>query len=148
MKPKHQRLIFVVLSVVSLSFAVIFTLRAFEDNLVFFMSPSDIAAKPPAPSQKIRVGGLVKKESLVRGENAAISFIISDGKHELTTHYTGLLPNLFREGQGVVAEGIIGAKGELQAQTILAKHDENYMPKEVVDALKASGHWEEQYKQK
>lgn len=141
MKPKHQRLIFVSISVIFLCVAVLMIMRAFRENLVFFYSPSDLAQQQLAPSQRIRIGGLVKTGSVSRGDNQAIQFIISDGAQEVQVHYTGLLPNLFREEQGVIAEGYMQANGIFQARTILAKHDENYMPKEVVDALKKSGQW-------
>lgn len=143
MKPKHQRLIFVLASILFLCTAVLFTLRAFKENLVYFYSPSDITAHPPAPAQKIRIGGLVKTGSIIK-EHQQVRFTVTDGNNDIQVHYTGLLPNLFREGQGVIAEGIF-EENAFVASTILAKHDENYMPKEVVDALKKSGHWKEQY---
>jgi len=117
------------------------TLRAFRDNLVFFYSPSDLAARPVESGRLIRIGGLVEAGSIVRGEQDRISFTVSDGTAKLMVNYQGILPNLFREGQGVVAEGTLIDPTHFDAKTILAKHDENYMPKEVVDALKKSGHW-------
>ena len=143
MKPKHQRLIFVAVSVVFLCAATLLVMQAFKDNLVYFYSPSDIAAKPPVQGQKIRIGGLVKAGSVSKKDNR-VRFVVSDGRQDIEVGYAGMLPNLFREGQGVIAEGVI-ENGAFSATTILAKHDENYMPKEVVDALKKSGHWEEQY---
>ncbi len=130
-------------SVVFLCVAVLFVMQAFKQNLVYFYSPTDIAANPPAPMQKIRVGGLVEAGSVVK-KDSSVRFVVTDGKHALAITYQGLLPNLFREGQGVIAEGVMEG-GVFTASTILAKHDENYMPKEVVDALKKSGHWKEQY---
>lgn len=144
MKPKHQRLIFVAVSVVFFCAAVLLTMRAFKENLVYFYSPSDIVAKAPKPAQKIRIGGLVKEGSIERGEGQKVRFVVTDGTNEMMVAYQGMLPTLFREGQGVIAEGSWTGK-EFTARTILAKHDENYMPKEVVDALKKSGHWKEQY---
>jgi cytochrome c-type biogenesis protein CcmE len=144
MKPKHQRLLFIAVSVAFLCAATLLTLQAFRENLVFFFSPSDIAAAAPGSitaERHIRVGGLVKNGSVVHGEDSRIEFTISDGQHELNVRYKGLLPNLFREGQGVVAEGSLREGGIFEARTILAKHDETYMPKEVVDALKRSGNW-------
>ncbi len=143
MKPKHQRLVFVVASVACLCAAVLLTMRAFKENLVYFFSPSDIVAMPPKPGQVIRIGGLVKTESLEHLPGNRVAFIVTDGKAEIAVAYQGALPALFREGQGVVAEGKL-QDGGFSATTILAKHDENYMPKEVVDALKKSGHWEGQ----
>lgn len=140
MKPKHQRLIFVVASVACLCVAVLLVMQAFKQNLVYFYSPSDITANPPAPGQKIRLGGLVKTGS-VEKNGSDVRFSVTDGKQEFKVHYTGLLPNLFREGQGVIAEGVM-ENNVFTAKTILAKHDEKYMPKEVVESLKKSGHWE------
>lgn len=140
MKPKHQRLLFVLISMVFLIAATLFAMSAFRENLVFFYSPTDLSQKSLSPEQNIRVGGLVKEGSITRGEGDNIRFILSDGRNEVVVSYAGLLPNLFREGQGCIAEGNM-RQGELVAQKILAKHDEKYMPKEVVDALKKSGEW-------
>ena len=141
MKPKHQRLIFVVVSVALLCAGALFTMQAFKQNLVYFYSPSDIAENPPAPTQKIRMGGLVETGSIKRGKDDIIRFTVSDGKNSFAVQYQGMLPNLFREGQGVIAEGRFDGK-IFTATSILAKHDENYMPKEIVESLKKSGHWE------
>jgi len=119
-------------------------LVAFNDNLVFFYSPSDLKAKAVASDRRVRIGGLVERESLSRGpDGRQISFRVTDGATDLAVIYEGLLPDLFREGQGVVAEGKLRADGIFAATTVLAKHDENYMPREVVEALKKSGHWQE-----
>lgn len=142
MKPKHQRLIFVTVSVLFLCISVLLVLRAFRDNLVFFYSPSDIAAKSVSAGRKIRLGGLVEVGSIMR-EGDRIQFTVSDGPSRITITYTGMLPNLFREGQGVVAEGHLVDQTHFEASSILAKHDENYMPREVVDALKRTGHWKD-----
>jgi len=144
MKPKHQRLIFITFSIIFLCIAVLLTLRAFRDNLVFFYSPSDVSEQTIAPERLIRIGGLVESGSVARGANDAVDFNVTDGKASLHVHYEGMLPSLFREGQGVVAEGYLKDKTHFAAKTILAKHDENYMPREVVDALKKSGHWKGQ----
>ena len=100
---------------------------------------------PPgtAPGTRFRLGGMVEQGSLTRGENLAVSFKVSDGNATLPVTFKGILPDLFREGQGVVAEGAIDSAGVFKADTVLAKHDENYMPKEVADALKAQGRWQE-----
>ena len=140
MKPKHQRLLFVVISMVFLCTGALFTLSAFRDNLVFFYSPSDIAGKPPG-TKIIRVGGLVKAGSIEHIDSDSIRFVITDNRADIKILYKGILPNLFREGQGCIAEGSITSSGEFAAKKILAKHDEKYMPKEVVDALKRSGNW-------
>jgi cytochrome c-type biogenesis protein CcmE len=146
MKPKHQRLAFVLFSVSFLMIAVLFTLRAFDENLVYFYSPSDVLAKPPAPLQKIRLGGLVAEGSIKKMAGANITFVVTDGVKDISVRYTGVLPSLFRESQGVIAEGAFDDAQAFIATTILAKHDENYMPKEVVDALKKSGKWREEGK--
>ena len=139
MKPKHQRLVFVGCSVAFLVAAVLLTLQAFRENIVFFYSPTELAAQPPG-DKHIRLGGLVKPGSLQKdGED--YRFIVTDGAAEVPAHFKGLVPNLFREGQGVVAEGALGADGVFEARQVLAKHDENYMPREVVDSLKKSGVW-------
>jgi cytochrome c-type biogenesis protein CcmE len=125
-----------------LALATTLVLLALRDQIVFFYSPSDVIARNVAIGQPIRLGGLVKDESWVRdGKNN--TFVVTDGANEMTAHYIGLLPDLFREGQGVVAEGSLGPDGQFNATNVLAKHDENYMPKEVAEALKASGQWRE-----
>ena len=140
MKPKYQRLIFILVSMVFLCISALLTLRAFRDNLVFFYNPSDVAEHAISPERLIRIGGLVEVGSIVR-QGDAMRFVITDGKAQVNVRYRGMLPDLFREGQGVVAEGYLKDNSHFEAKTILAKHDENYMPKEVVDALKRSGHW-------
>lgn len=124
--------------------AAALALTAFQDSVVFFFSPSEIAQKSPIdPSQRLRVGGLVEKGSVVKTENGkTVSFVVTDLEHEIKVTYTGILPDLFREGQGIVAEGHMDGNGGFDASEVLAKHDENYMPPEVADALKKSGHWE------
>jgi cytochrome c-type biogenesis protein CcmE len=144
MKPKHQRLLFVVGCLVLLGGSSILILRAFKENLVFFFSPSELQQQSVSPSQRIRVGGLVASGSLQELENNRIVFRVTDQAANIETTYTGLVPALFREGQGVVMEGYIKAGGTFHADTILTKHDENYMPKEVADALKKSGRWREE----
>ena len=137
---KQKRLAVIAGLAVVLALATTLVLVALRDQIVFFYSPSDVIAREVAIGQPIRLGGLVKDASWVReGENN--SFIVTDGANEVTTRYVGLLPDLFREGQGVVAEGSLGPDGQFTATNVLAKHDENYIPKEVVEALKASGEW-------
>jgi len=116
-------------------------LVAFQDNIVFFNSPSDVIANKLAPGERIRLGGLVEDGSVERLDGTTIQFTVTDTANELKVVYTGLLPDLFREGQGVVTEGAMGADGIFVADTVLAKHDETYMPREVADALKEQGHW-------
>jgi cytochrome c-type biogenesis protein CcmE len=110
---------------------------------VFFYSPSEVAQKAVAPGARMRIGGMVKMGSVVKSADQNVTFVLTDGAHDLKVAYQGLLPDLFREGQGVVAEGVLAAPGQIRADTILAKHDERYMPREVVDALKKQGRWQE-----
>ena len=115
-------------------------LTAFEDNIVFFFSPTELAEKKPHPAQRLRIGGLVMAGSVEKLEGAVVAFAITDTAKTVTVQYKGILPDLFREGQGVVAEGHLKG-GVFQADEVLAKHDENYMPPEVAQALKKSGQW-------
>ena len=142
MKRKHKRLAILLLGLAALGGATALVLAAFSDNLVFFYSPSELAAKPLGPRQRIRIGGLVENHSVAH-EGSRVAFRVTDGKTDVAVTYDGALPDLFREGQGVVAEGRLGADGVFVASTVLAKHDERYMPPAVVDALKKSGHWQE-----
>ncbi len=142
MKRKQRRLAFVVAGMVALGAAVALVQNAFEDSLVFFYTPSDLAAKDVPEGRRMRIGGLVEEGSLVRSDDGlTITFRITDLSVALPVTYKGMLPDLFREGQGVVAEGFTAADGVFRADAILAKHDENYMPPEVADALRASGQW-------
>lgn len=125
-----------------LGIAVGLVLFALRDNIVFFYSPSDISEQAVAADTRMRVGGLVVEGSVVRNTGTQIHFEITDFGATLSVSYTGLLPDLFREGQGVVAEGILQADGSFVADSVLAKHDENYMPPEVADALQRSGNWQ------
>ena len=118
-------------------------LYALSDSIVFFYSPSEVIQKAVASGARLRVGGLVKAGSVVKTADQNVTFVLTDGAHDLKVAYQGLLPDLFREGQGVVAEGVLAGPGQMQAETILAKHDERYMPREVVDALKKQGRWQE-----
>jgi cytochrome c-type biogenesis protein CcmE len=143
MTRKQRRLTLIGLAGVVLVVAAGLVLYALSDRIVFFNSPSDILAKAPAPGQRLRLGGLVAEGSVVKGADGAVDFAVTDGNASIPVKYLGILPDLFREGQGVVAEGTVGADGAFAADTILAKHDENYMPKEVVEALKKQGVWKE-----
>ncbi len=120
--------------------ATILILTALREQIVFFYSPTELQSQTLAPDRALRIGGLVQTGSVVQaGER--VSFIVTDGDNQVTTHYVGLLPDLFEEGQGVIAEGRVNPDGSFAAETILAKHDENYVPKEVAEALKARGEW-------
>jgi cytochrome c-type biogenesis protein CcmE len=148
MTRKRRRLVLIGGGLGVLAVAVALMLNALRDSIVFFNSPSDVAEKHVAPGARIRLGGLVKTGSLTRGTDLKIRFEVTDGKRELPVTYQGVLPDLFREGQGVVAEGALDGAGVFNADTILAKHDETYMPKEVADALKKTGHWKDDYAEK
>lgn len=144
MTRKQQRLGFLALGMAVLGLATALVLLAFNDNLVFFYSPSELKAKAVATDRRVRIGGLVEAQSLSRApDGRSVSFRITDGATDLAVVYQGLLPDLFGEGQGAVAEGKLRPDGVFAASSVLAKHDENYMPREVVDALKKSGHWQE-----
>jgi cytochrome c-type biogenesis protein CcmE len=125
--------------------AVLLVLFALRDSIVFFNSPTDVMEKHVAPGARIRLGGLVASGSVTHGDNLAIRFEVTDGNRSIPVTYSGILPDLFREGQGVVAEGTLDRAGVFEADNILAKHDETYMPKEVADALKKQGHWKDEY---
>ena len=143
MRRKQRRLAFVVAGMVALGAAVALVLSAFEESLVFFYTPSDLAAKNIPEGRRMRIGGLVEEGSVERsGDGLTITFRITDLSAALPISYRGMLPDLFREGQGVVAEGFTAADGVFRADAILAKHDENYMPAEVAEALKKSGLWQ------
>jgi cytochrome c-type biogenesis protein CcmE len=147
MTRKQRRLVLIGSSLGVLAIAVALMLNAFRDSIVFFNSPSDLMEKHVGPGTRIRLGGLVKTGSLERNDGLRVRFEVTDGKNEIPVTYKGVLPDLFREGQGVVAEGELDGFGVFDADTILAKHDSTYMPKEVVDALKKSGHWKDDYAQ-
>jgi len=145
MTRRQRRLVLIGSAMTVLGVAVALMLNALRDSIVFFNSPSDVVEKHVAAGTRIRLGGLVKNGSFVRGDNMAVRFEVTDGKNGISVNYQGVLPDLFREGQGVVAEGALDANGRFKADSILAKHDETYMPKEVADALKRSGHWKDNY---
>ena len=142
MKPKRRRLVFVAAGLAVLGAAAALVLNAFQDSIVFFLSPSELAEKPAPPGRAIRLGGLVEQGSLER-DGAVVRFKVTDLKRDIRVAYTGILPDLFREGQGVVCEGKLLPDGTFAAASVLAKHDERYMPPEVAAALKKSGRWQE-----
>ncbi len=128
--------------------AAALVLGALRDSIVFFNSPTDVVERHVKPGTRIRLGGLVSPGSVERGDNLNVRFQVTDGNTTMPVTYQGILPDLFREGQGVIAEGALDGAGTLKADTVLAKHDENYMPKEVADALKKQGHWKDEYDKK
>jgi cytochrome c-type biogenesis protein CcmE len=141
MTRRQRRLLLIGAGGAVLCVAVALVLFALKDSIVFFNSPTDVIEKHLASGTRIRLGGLVKAGSVTRGANFAVRFAVTDGNKEIPVAYSGALPDLFREGQGVIAEGAIDGSGVFEADTILAKHDEKYMPREVADALKKQGHW-------
>ena len=144
MTPKKQRRIaFAVALVVAGAGAAALIVGALKDNVLYFYSPSDVTARHVAPGVAFRIGGLVEKASVRHGGGADVRFVVTDGKGSVPVDYNGVLPALFREGQGVVVLGALDPGGTFVATEVLAKHDEKYMPPEVVDALKRSGHWKE-----
>mgnify|MGYP006189037459 FL=1 len=142
MKRKHRRLAFVGLGMATLGLAAALILLAFDDNLVFFFSPTDMETREFTSDQRLRIGGLVEEDSVVHDQDGlTVRFNITDLSAIVAVSYKGVLPDLFDEGQGVIAEGHMQGN-MLRADEILAKHDENYMPREVADALKQSGQWQ------
>ncbi|GAB3441157.1 cytochrome c maturation protein CcmE [Insolitispirillum peregrinum] len=140
MTRKKRRLMLVGLGMLLLGSATALTLTAFQDNLVFFYSPSDVQEKHVDPGRRFRLGGLVEEGS-VHKDGTTVRFNVTDLNNSLPVSFTGILPDLFREGQGVVAEGALDGSGTFKAVEVLAKHDENYMPPEVAESLKKSGKW-------
>lgn len=138
---KNRRLALIVGGLAFLGISAGIALTALQDSVTFFFSPTDLAAQEIGPDRRLRVGGLVEKGSKQIGPgDGEVRFRVTDGTTSLTIHYVGVLPDLFREGQGVVAQGRLSG-GTFEADEVLAKHDENYMPPEVADALKKQGHW-------
>ncbi|BCX82219.1 cytochrome c-type biogenesis protein CcmE [Methylomarinovum caldicuralii] len=140
MTPRQRRMLWVTVIVIGVSIATFLTLAAFQKNLLYFYTPSQIAAGEAPTNYAFRVGGLVKEGSVKREpDSLAVRFTLTDGANEVTVFYEGILPDLFREGQGIIAIGQLQPDGLFKATQVLAKHDENYMPPEVADALKKSG---------
>ena len=144
MTRKRRRLWILLLGLAGLGTATALTLAAFQDHLVFFYTPTDLATKPVPRDRSLRIGGLVEQGSVQRvGGSTEIRFNVTDLEKSVPVVFAGALPDLFREGQGVVANGRLGADGIFRASEVLARHDENYMPPEVAEALKRSGRWNE-----
>src|SRR5882757_4733202 len=148
MTRRQRRLTMIGGSLAVLAVAAALVLNAMRDSIVFFSTPSMVAEKHISVGKRFRLGGLVEVGSLKRGDNLAVSFTVADGGAALPVTYKGILPDLFREGQGIVAEGALDQAGVFKADTVLAKHDETYMPKDVADALKKQGHWKDDYEKK
>ncbi|BAT61209.1 cytochrome c-type biogenesis protein CcmE [Variibacter gotjawalensis] len=143
MTRKQRRLVLIGAALGVLGLAVALVLVALKDSVVFFNSPTDVQAKQVQPGTRFRLGGLVAQGSVQRDAALAVRFNITDGNKTIPVAYKGILPDLFREGQGVITEGALDTAGTFRADSVLAKHDENYMPKDVADALKKQGHWKE-----
>ena len=144
MTRKRRRLYILLLCMLGLGTATALTLAAFQDNLVFFYSPTDVVEKQVPRERNLRLGGLVEVGSVERvAGSTEVRFRVTDMQHTVPVVFAGALPDLFREGQGVVAQGQFSSDGVFHAREVLAKHDENYMPPEVADALKRSGRWQE-----
>jgi cytochrome c-type biogenesis protein CcmE len=143
-RAKRRRLMVLLLAGIGLGTATALTLTAFDDHLVFFHTPTDVAQHKVPVDRQMRIGGLVEEGSVARvAGSAEVRFRVTDLENAVPVAYVGVLPDLFREGQGVVANGKLGADGVFAAREVLAKHDENYMPSEVAEALKRSGRWQE-----
>jgi cytochrome c-type biogenesis protein CcmE len=147
MTRKQRRLVLIGSGLAVLAIAALLVLSALRDSIVFFNSPTDVVEKKVAAGSRIRLGGLVQPGTLQRKDIDA-AFDVTDGKNVIRVTYRGILPDLFKEGQGVVAEGTLIDGTSFRADTVLAKHDENYMPKEVAEALKKQGHWKDDYGKK
>jgi cytochrome c-type biogenesis protein CcmE len=141
MTRKQRRSVLIGLSLLVLALAAGLVLTALEDSIVFFYSPSDVAEKNIAPGERFRLGGLVEEGSVVRDQGTRVTFAVTDTNRTLRVAFDGVLPDLFREGQGVVTEGALNQDGTFVADSVLAKHDESYMPPEVAEALKKQGVW-------
>ena len=135
---KQRRIQVIVITIIALALSTALIGYAMRDGINFFRSPSDVLQQRPDKNETFRIGGLVQEDSLVRGSGAVINFIVTDGNNSVLVEYSGILPDLFAEGQGMIATGNF-VDGKFIASEILAKHDENYMPKEVVDTLKDQG---------
>ena len=141
MKTRHKRLAIIVVGVAGLTIAGLFVLNAFRSNLVFFYSPTEVLEGKVATDKVIRIGGLVEKGSVQRSaDGLKVDFVVTDLNKQLPVHYEGVLPDLFREGQGVVAQGRLENGGKFIASQVLAKHDEKYMPPEAAQALKGGSY--------
>jgi cytochrome c-type biogenesis protein CcmE len=144
MNRKKRRAILIACGLALMGIASTLVLSALRTQVTFFMSPTDVLTNLPKPGTRFRLGGLVEVGTFRKGTGMISTFKLTDGAKSLPVAYSGILPDLFKEGQGAVAEGYLMPDGVFVADTVLAKHDEKYMPPEVADALKKSGHWQEQ----
>jgi len=142
MTRKTKRLALIGGALAALGLAAGLVMFALRDNIVFFYTPSELAQKQVSPGARLRIGGLVKQGSLVKGSGRDVTFVVTDQTKDMDVNFSGLLPDLFREGQGVIADGVLGADGRFKADSVLAKHDERYMPRDVAEAMKKQGVWQ------
>jgi len=142
MTRKQRRLTLIGIGGGIVAVALALVLYAMSDTIVFFHAPSDVVEKGVQPGTRFRLGGLVREGSIKRTDDSQVTFEVVDGRSSMQVSYRGRLPDLFREGQGVVTEGVLEPSGNFRADTVLARHDENYMPREVADALRRQGHWQ------
>lgn len=141
MKARHRRAVFIAVGLGALAVAVALVLKAFNSNIVFFYTPTQVAAKEAPVDRAFRIGGLVQVNSIQRqSDGVTVSFVVTDTAKSIPVSYRGILPDLFKEGKGVVAQGKLHADGTFTASEVLAKHDENYMPPEAAEALEKAGH--------
>lgn len=140
MKPRHKRFVMIAAGIAALGMALALVLNAFQSNLVFFFTPSQIVANEAPIDRSFRVGGMVLEDSVKRGaDGVSVHFVVTDTAQSIPVAYSGILPDLFREGKGVVAQGKLGTDGVFHADQVLAKHDENYMPPEAAEAVERAG---------
>jgi len=145
MKPRHKRFAMIAAGLAAIGIAAVLVLNAFRSNLVFFFTPTQVVQGEAPTGTSFRIGGLVEKGSIRRdGDGLTVHFVVTDTVKSMQVAYTGILPDLFKEGKGVVAQGKLGTDGIFKADTVLAKHDENYMPPEAAEALKRAGKLNEQ----
>lgn len=142
MSRKGRRLMLISIALVVVACAAGLTLFALRGSVSLFMTPTEVAERPLNAGMRLRIGGLVKEGSVVKPDAKSISFAVTDTNKDVAVSYTGIVPDLFREGQGVVIEGVLEAPGRVRADSVLAKHDETYMPKEVAESLKKQGVWQ------
>jgi len=142
---RKRRLTAVLVIIIGVGAAAVVAIKSLNENMLFFVSPTDVEEQSLPAGKRFRLGGLVEGGSLSRASDSlAVSFVVTDGAASVPVTFDGILPDLFREGQGIIAIGELTSEGHFEAAEVLAKHDENYMPPEVKDALEKSGHWEEE----
>ena len=138
---RKRRLIAVIVIIIGVGTAAVVAIKSLNENMLYFVSPTDVEEQSLPTGKKFRLGGLVQVDSVSRAsDNLAVKFVVTDGAHSVEVQFDGILPDLFREGQGIIAIGELSSAGHFEASEVLAKHDEKYMPPEVADALEKAGH--------